>query len=129
MSEQLEKILYAEDEPEIRDVATIALEAVGSFKVRVCNDGEEAVAAATEYRPDLLLFDVMMPNMDGPTAMKTIHKIPGMETVPTIFMTAKAQTREVANYKELGAIAVIHKPFDPMTLAESVRDLWSKRGM
>ena len=121
---ELKRILYAEDEPDIQAVAKIALETVGGFELRVCNNGEEAVANAISYAPDLLLFDVMMPGMDGPTALKAIKEMPEMADTPAIFMTAKVQPAEVAEYKALGAIDVIAKPFDPMTLAEQIKTIW-----
>ena len=123
---ELKRILYAEDEPDIQAVAIIALETVGSFELKVCNNGEEALANAVSYAPDLLLFDVMMPGMDGPTAFKAIRKLPEMANTPAIFMTAKVQPTEVAEYKELGAIDVIAKPFDPMTLAEQINTIWQQ---
>jgi two-component system, OmpR family, response regulator len=126
MNKKLDRILYAEDEPDIQEVAVLALEAVGGFNIKVCSTGKEAVAATAEYKPDLLLFDVMMPEMDGPAALKEIRKIPGMEAIPVIFMTAKVQPQEIAHYKDLGALDVIPKPFDPMTLADAVRVCWDK---
>jgi two-component system, OmpR family, response regulator len=126
MNKPLDRILYAEDEPDIQEVAVLALETVGGFDLKICNTGKEALDAATEYKPDLLLFDVMMPDMDGPTAFQEIRKLSGMENIPVIFMTAKVQPEEIANYKELGALDVIPKPFDPMNLADAVRDCWNK---
>ena len=125
MSRPLVKILYAEDEPDIQEVATLALEAVGGFTLKVCNNGQEALDAVSSFEPDLLLFDVMMPLMDGPTAFQNIRKLPGQESLPIIFMTAKVQPQEVAVYKEMGALDVVPKPFDPMTLSDSIRDIWS----
>ncbi|MBF0357196.1 MAG: response regulator [Magnetococcales bacterium] len=127
MNKPLDRILYAEDEPDIQEVAVLALETVGGFNLKVCNTGKEALEAVAEYMPDLLLFDVMMPEMDGPTAFQEIRKIAGMESVPVIFMTAKVQPQEIAHYKELGALDVIPKPFDPMSLADAVRESWNKQ--
>lgn len=126
MASELNKILYVEDEPDIQAVAKIALEAVGGFELMVCSGGEEAIAAASEFSPDLLLLDVMMPGMDGPTTLSELRKLTGLENVPTIFMTAKVQPQEIEHFKSLGAIEVIAKPFDPMTLADTVRKVWSE---
>lgn len=123
---ELKRILYAEDEPDIRAVAKIALEAVGGFELKVCHNGEEAVANAVSYAPDLMLFDVMMPGMDGPAALKAIKELPEMANIPVVFMTAKVQPNEVEEYKALGAIDVIAKPFDPMTLAEQLNAIWQQ---
>ncbi len=124
MDEALTKILYAEDEPDIRSIAQIALEDLGGFTVNYCNNGKEAIDAVSVFQPQLLLLDVMMPGMDGPTTLKEIRKINGFEHTPAIFMTAKIQPNEVTQYKALGVIDVISKPFDPITLAETIKNAW-----
>lgn len=122
----LKTILYAEDEEDIRAIAQIALEDIGGFTVKYCLDGLKALELAKTFIPDLLLLDVMMPGMDGPTALKELRKIPDFSTIPVIFMTAKIQTNELEEYKTLGAIEVIAKPFDPMTLADEITKAWVK---
>ena len=124
---ELKRILYVEDEPDIQAIARIALEAVGGFELAVFSAGAEAVANAVAFAPQLLLLDVMMPGMDGPTTLKELRKLPELAQVPVIFMTAKVQPQEVAHFKALGAIEVIAKPFDPMTLAQTVLHAWSTR--
>jgi CheY-like chemotaxis protein len=126
MSATLTKILYAEDEPDIQSIAQIALEMVGGYTLKVCNNGQEALDAAEAYAPDLILLDVMMPTMDGPAALAEIRKIPALENVPVIFMTAKVQNQEMDEYKQMGAIDVIAKPFDPMILSETIQTLWAR---
>ncbi|MDK9702232.1 MAG: response regulator [Sulfuritalea sp.] len=121
----LQKILLVEDEPDIRAVAQLALEAVGGFTVRQCESGEAALAALAEFAPDLVLLDVMMPGMDGPTTLAALRALPQGGAVPVMFMTAKVQPAEIEGYRRLGAIGVISKPFDPMTLADTLRGLWS----
>ena len=126
MSKSLKRILYAEDEPDIQEVAGLALEIVGGFTLRICSTGQQALQEIAEFRPDLLLLDVMMPDMDGPTTLREIRKMAGMVSIPAIFMTAKVQPQEVAHYRELGALDIIPKPFDPMTLADNVRQIWDQ---
>jgi CheY-like chemotaxis protein len=126
MTQPLERILYAEDEPDIREIAILALEVVGGFTLKVCDSGQAAVDAVEAFQPQLLLLDVMMPGMDGPTALRTIRTRPGMENMPAIFMTAKVQPQEVAEYQAMGTTDVIAKPFDPMTLADTVQTIWQK---
>lgn len=123
---ELKRILYVEDEPDIQAVAKIALEAVGGFELNVFSSGIEAVKNAVAFAPQLLLLDVMMPGMDGPTTLAELRKLPELAQTPVIFMTAKVQPQEVAHFKSLGAIEVIAKPFDPMTLAQSVRNAWNR---
>lgn len=121
----LNRILYVEDEPDIRVVAQMALEAVGGFTVIACASGQEALSAAPDARADLLLLDVMMPGMDGPSTLKALHELPATAHTPVIFMTAKVQAAEVAAYKALGALEVIPKPFDPMALSAQIQRIWA----
>ncbi len=122
----LERILYVEDETDIQAVASLALEGVGGFTLCACSSGAEAVAAVADFRPDLLLLDVMMPGMDGPATLEAIRALPGTADIPVVFMTARVQAHEVAALNALGAIDVIAKPFDPMTLAEHLRRSWAR---
>ncbi|MBW8721835.1 MAG: response regulator [Polaromonas sp.] len=128
MTKPLNCILYVEDEPDIRVVAQMALEAVGGFKVIACASGQEALNAAPGAGADLLLLDVMMPGMDGPSTLKGLRELPATANTPVIFMTAKVQAAEVAVYKGLGAIEVIPKPFDPMELSAQIQRIWAERG-
>src|SRR5690242_17404313 len=123
----LQRILYVEDEPDIRQVAKLSLEKVGGFTVELCASGDEAIKSISSFGPDLILLDVMMPGMDGPTTLKKLRELPQSEHIPAIFMTAKAQPQEIEEFKQIGALDVIPKPFDPMTLAQSVREIWSAR--
>ena len=124
MPAPLSRILYVEDEPDIRFVAEMALQAVGGFTVITCASGEEALSAAPAAGADLLLLDVMMPGMDGPGTLKALRALAATADTPVIFMTAKVQATEVAMYKALGALEVIAKPFDPMTLAAQIQRIW-----
>ncbi|MCP4406145.1 MAG: response regulator [bacterium] len=126
MKRTLQRILYVEDEQDIQEVAKFALEAVGGFTVKICSSGQEAIEAAAGFEPDLILLDVMMPGMDGPSTFEKWQKIPGVESVPVIFMTAKVLPQEVAHYKDLGVLDVIPKPFEPMTLSDAINRIWRK---
>jgi CheY-like chemotaxis protein len=128
MPKPLARILYVEDEPDIRAVAQMALEAVGGFAVTACASGSQALAAAPTAAADLLLLDVMMPGMDGPSLLKALRAMPATAGTPVIFMTAKVQAAEIAQYQALGAIDVIHKPFDPMALSAQIQSIWDQIG-
>lgn len=121
---ELQRVLYVEDDPDIQMVAQMALEVVGGLTLRTCSSGQEAVQAAASFNPDLILLDVMMPGMDGPATLAELRKLPATAATPVVFMTAKVQTAEVTHYKSLGAVGVIAKPFDPMELPQQVRQLW-----
>ncbi|OYX04718.1 MAG: hypothetical protein B7Z05_07920 [Thiotrichales bacterium 32-46-8] len=122
---ELQRILYIEDEADIRAVALLALEVVGGFTVKACASGQEALAEAEAFAPDLILSDVMMPEMDGPTTIKALRSLSSLTQTPVIFMTAKVQTDEIEHFKSLGVKDVIAKPFDPMTLADQIRRIWA----
>ena len=121
---RLSRILYVEDDADIQAIATLALESVGGFTVQVCSSGHEALKMASAFAPDCILLDVMMPEMDGPSTYAALRALPGTATTPVIFMTAKVQPAEVLLLQDLGALGVIAKPFDAMTLADQVRTLW-----
>jgi two-component system, OmpR family, response regulator len=122
----LERVLYVDDDPDIRAVGTFALEGVGGFTVKGCASGAEAVAAVALFAPQIILLDVMMPGMDGPTTLIALRAVEGSAATPVVFMTAKVQPAEVARYRELGAVDVIPKPFDPMTLATEIRAIYER---
>lgn len=122
----MQRILYVEDEPDIQAVAKLALEQVGRFTLEVCSSGREALDKAEKFAPQLMLLDVMMPEMDGPTTLKLLRGIAGLEDIPAIFMTARVQPHELQEYIDMGAIDVVAKPFDPMMLSNQIREIWER---
>ena len=126
MSDKLAHVLYADDEEDILSVATLALEMVGGLSVETCCGGREAIEAARRRRPDLIMLDVMMPVMDGPTTMSRLRADASLADIPVILLTARVRGAEVTGYLALGADGVISKPFDPMTLADEVRRVWER---
>ena len=127
MNDVLERVLYVEDDPDIRAVGVFAL-GLGGITVRSCASGDEAVAVATTFSPQLILLDVMMPGMDGPATLEALRALDATVATPVVFMTAKVQPAQVAVYREMGAVEVIPKPFDPMTLAADLRTIWQRAG-
>jgi two-component system OmpR family response regulator len=123
----LKRILYVEDEPDIQTVAQMALEMVGGYTVKVCSSGKEVLAKAPDFKPDLLLFDVMMPDLSGPQLLAQLRLQPQFATTPAIFMTAKVQTHEISEYKAPYVLGVIPKPFDPMTLSSEIASLFYRK--
>lgn len=121
MSEGL-KVLSVEDDKDIRILIEFALEDE-CFELTSCDSGQEALTKLVELTPDVILLDVMMPGIDGPATLKKIRELPNLITTPVIFMTAKIQTNEIEEYKALGAVGVINKPFDPMALANDIHNL------
>lgn len=119
------RILYVEDEADIREVAEFALEDEG-FELMLCSSGEEALQKAGEFNPELIMLDVMMPGLDGPNTLASLRVLPGLKHTPVVFLTAKVQPNELERFKSLGAIDVIAKPFDPMSLADQLREIWNR---
>ena len=117
----MSRILYIDDEADIREVAQMALELDPDLEVRSCATGAEGIEAAMAWQPDLILLDVMMPVMDGPAVFESLRGAPETAAIPVVFITARTQAKEVAALRELGARGVLAKPFDPMTLAEQAR--------
>jgi CheY-like chemotaxis protein len=122
--DSLREILYVDDEPDIREIVQMALGLVPTLSVSTVDSGLRALQSMQAKRPDLVLLDVMMPNMDGPTTLQQMRSRPELQAIPVIFMTAKAMPQEVARFRSLGAAAVIAKPFDPMLLGEHVFAIW-----
>ena len=114
-------VMFTDDEPDIREIIDMSLALDPLFVLRGCASGGEALTTALEWRPDLILLDVMMPVMDGPATLSRLRQKRSTAQIPVVFMTARTQTREVEQFKALGAAGVIAKPFDPMALASEVR--------
>jgi CheY-like chemotaxis protein len=123
----LKRILLVEDEPDIQTITKMALETIGGLSVSACGSGVEAVKLASESPPDLIVLDAMMPGMDGLDTFRALRQIPLTRSIPVVFLTAKAQPHEIALYKELGALDVIPKPFDPMRLSETLLRIFSDK--
>ena len=122
----LKTILYVEDDKDIQTIGKITLETFGNLNVVTCNSGKEALEVIKDVKPDLVLMDVMMPEMDGITAMLEFKKDPEISEIPVIFMTAKAQVHEVEKYNQIGVAGVIIKPFDPVQLCSQIYEIWEK---
>jgi two-component system OmpR family response regulator len=122
----LARILLVDDQRDIRSIVGLALGKIGGFKVKVCASGEEALASAKDFVPDLLLLDLSMPVMDGVATLKGL-RASGLQA-PAVFFTARMKPEDAVRYEELGVLGVIPKPFDPLKLGAQLRDMWKKRG-
>jgi two-component system, OmpR family, response regulator len=123
---KLQRVLHVEDDPSIRAIARVALVSVGGLELMSCADGEEALAQAPEFDPQVLLLDVMMPGIDGPSLLTRLSEHMSLDGRMTLFMTAKVQPADLLAYRGLGAFDVILKPFDAMRLAQNIQMTWRR---
>ncbi len=123
---ELTRLLYVDDDPDIRFVVDMALREIGGFELCLCASGAEALARFPDFRPQMLLVDVMMPEMDGPQTLTNLRALPGGGELPAVFVTAKVQPQDLAEYRRIGIDEVIAKPFDPLALSERVRGIWRR---
>lgn len=121
---ELKKILYAEDDLDIQMIVDTIINSMSSYEIKICNNGRELLDCVEDFKPDLILLDVMMPEVDGPTAFKALKANKKTSDIPVIFMTAKAQAHEVQAFSESGIIGIITKPFDPIQLIPVITKIW-----
>jgi len=122
--EKLTRILHVDDDEDIRQITKLTLELVGHYEVTQFASGVDAINNVHGLKPQLFLLDVMMPDMSGEDTMRQLLALPGFESVPTVFMTAKAERESTERLMRMGARAVIVKPFDPMTLCAEIESAW-----
>ena len=114
------RILHVDDDADVREVVELSLGEESDFLTRSCGSGKEALTVAAHWKPDLLLLDLMMPQMDGVATLARLRAEVGL-SMPVVFMTAFCKLQEPDYFRSLGAAGVIYKPFEPMSLAASVR--------
>jgi CheY-like chemotaxis protein len=119
-------ILVAEDERDIRELIAFTLRFAG-YEVTTVSNGEEAVQAAAQLHPSLILMDVRMPRMDGYQACQALKADPALKDIPVVFLSAKGQESEIQAGLAAGATDYLLKPFAPDELTRRVRELLEKR--
>jgi CheY-like chemotaxis protein len=120
------KVLLVDDDEDLRVIGELALTEVGGMHTVLASSGPMALEVAAREQPDVVLLDVMMPGMDGPTTLRRLREQPATAGIPVVFVTAKVQRQEVERWLELGAIGVIGKPFDPMRLPDELRAIMAR---
>jgi CheY-like chemotaxis protein len=125
-NDTLNRILYVEDDADIRKIVSLSLESIGDYTVAACGSCADALQVVEEFDPDLLLLDVMMPDVDGPGTLRELRKCDHATNAPAVFITAKVQAGDLANYRRLGVVDVIVKPFDPMVLSARIAEIWQQ---
>ncbi|MEM6961465.1 MAG: response regulator [Myxococcota bacterium] len=119
-------VLIVDDEPDIRLIGELSLREIAGWTVHLAESGLEAVSMVPKICPDILLLDVMMPELDGPSTLLKLRELEMLQNCCVIFLTAKAQTHEVQRYLDFGAAGVIPKPFDPIKLPELIREFMAE---
>jgi CheY-like chemotaxis protein len=128
MTEVLGKVMLVEDDLDIALLAQIALEEFGGLQFVHHATGVAALDAVDDYAPDLIMLDYRMPGMNGAEVLKALRERPATRQIPIIFMTASLMPKHVARLRDLGALDVLAKPFDPLTLADQIKRIWEMRG-
>jgi CheY-like chemotaxis protein len=118
-------LLVVDDEDDIREIVALGLEMTEGWSVTAASGGAAALAMAQTLRPDAVLLDVMMPDMDGPSTLRALQQSEATRTIPVIFLTAKIQAGDRNRFLELGVRGIIAKPFDPLTLAQLIKEALS----
>lgn len=124
--EPLKRILHVDDDEDIRVIVKMALEMVGQFEVAQFSSGPDALKGVTGFEPQMFLLDVMMPEMTGEETWQNLKKMPGLENVPAVFLTAKAEESFAERLLQQGCLAVITKPFDPVDLCTQLSTHWAE---
>jgi two-component system OmpR family response regulator len=122
----LNRICYVEDDEDIQRIVRMSLERVGKMTVEVVGDPTMAIEAMNTFKPDLVMLDWMMPKMDGPTLFREMKLRPETQSLPVVFITAKASSRELEELRQMGASGTISKPFSPKDLPDQLRAIWQK---
>lgn len=123
-SRPLRRISFVEDDADIRMVAELALADENGLDVQLCASGHEAIEQVPDFAPDLMVLDVRMPGMSGPETLARLRACPTLAKTPAIFMTASSETIVSKLLEMPGIVGIVRKPFDPMTLSESLQSLW-----
>ncbi len=123
---QLKRILHVEDVPSIQVVTRIALEKIGGFEVLSCLSAREALERVEDFEPDLVLLDMMLPEMDGVELLRQLGQRVDLTQVPVVFLTGTVDQERLDELRQLGACDVLAKPFDPMQLSARLQDIWKR---
>ena len=120
------RILIVDDEPNIVLALELLMKREG-YEIRTVGDGEAAVEAAKQFRPDLILLDVMMPRMDGYEVCQRLRADPALKDVAIVMLTAKGREVEREKGMALGADLYITKPFSTRDVVSKVREVLASK--
>ena len=119
------RVLVVDDDPDVQTLISVALGQGNGYQVEVCGSSVEAVPRARQFDPDVILLDVMMPGADGPTTLKSLRSDAATAHIPVVFISASIDRNPGGQYKEMGALGAIPKPFDPAALPATLERIRS----
>lgn len=120
----LKRILHIEDVPSIQIVTRIALERIGGFEVLSCASAQAALAEVRAFAPDLILLDVMLPQMDGIELLRQLAGLVDLQQTPVVLLTGHLERERLTELQQMGVREVLQKPFDPLQLTAQLRAVW-----
>lgn len=113
------RVLVIDDEPDIREITALTLERLAGWEVLIASNGSDGARLAVDGRPDAVLLDVMMPDVDGEATARLIRANGDLRELPIVLLSAATQLPAWA--EELGVLGLVAKPFDPIGLPDQVR--------
>ena len=122
--DEFQRVMCVEDDADVRMILEFSLRRLGKYEVSLCASGQEALDTVASFRPQLVLLDVMMPQMSGTETLERLRMLDVMRGVPVVFLTAKAMSNEVEGLLKHGAAGLIVKPFDSVSLPKDIRIYW-----
>src|SRR5438874_2560741 len=122
------KVLVAEDDPDIQLILRMVLTRLGKAEVITTYHGDQVVGLAKNHTPDLILLDVMLPELSGFEICNLLKADNQTRSIPIIFLTARSMPSEIKQALDAGALGYLSKPFDPMTLVPQINSLLSPVG-
>ncbi|MGJ5634686.1 response regulator [Nostoc sp. CALU 1950] len=116
-------VLIVDDEEDVRAIAKLGLEMGAGWNVLTASSGQEALNVALNHKLDVILLDMMMPDMDGRATLQQLKANPATQKIPVILLTAKFQQSDRESFTDLDVAAIFAKPFRPLKLAEQISEV------
>jgi two-component system OmpR family response regulator len=123
----MKKILVVDDEDDIRRFLELVLREKG-YEIETASGGEEGLATARSFRPDLVLLDIMMPGLDGWQVLERLKADPATSDIPVAILSARTETKDPAHWRDKGAVAYVTKPFSLQTLFAKLQEILAAVG-
>ena len=123
---QLKRIMYVDDDPDLQDIVRVSLETRGGFTVACCDSGNQALEEIPNFKPDLVILDMVLPGMSGFQLLERMRHLRGVPWIPVIFLTSKIRPDQAEDFVKLGVIGIINKPLNPLELRHQVREIWER---